>query len=45
MICLSGLSVKDHLLACNLNTGVKTPVTERRGLMDRAYRLGRELLA
>jgi multimeric flavodoxin WrbA len=41
---LSGLTVKDHLIACDLDSGVKPPVTEKKELMDRAYRIGKDLL-
>jgi multimeric flavodoxin WrbA len=41
---LSGLSVKDHLIACDLDAGYKPPVTGRQDLLDKAYRIGRELL-
>jgi multimeric flavodoxin WrbA len=42
---LSGLTVKDQLVACDLDAGVKPPVTEKKELMDQAYRIGRNLLA
>lgn len=41
---LSGLSVKDHLFAYDLDAGIKPPVTEKREFMDRAYGIGRNLL-
>ena len=41
---LSGMTVKDHLIAGDLEAGFKPPVTERKDLMDRAYRIGRDLL-
>lgn len=41
---LSGLKVKDHLVAYDLDAGIKPPVTEKREFMDRAYQLGRDLL-
>jgi len=44
MTGLTGLSVKDHLLAYNLDAGIKPPVTENREFMEKAYRMGRELL-
>jgi hypothetical protein len=44
MTGLTGLSVKDYLLACNLDAGIKPPVTENREFMEKAYRMGRELL-
>jgi multimeric flavodoxin WrbA len=44
MVGLTGLSVKDHMLACDLDAGVKPPVTDRKDLMEKAYRIGKELL-
>jgi multimeric flavodoxin WrbA len=44
MVGLTGLSVKDHLVAYDLDSGVKPPVTEKMEFMDKAYRIGRELL-
>ena len=44
MAGLSGLMVKDHMLACDLDAGNKPPVECRRHLMEQAYRIGRELL-
>jgi multimeric flavodoxin WrbA len=41
---LSGITVKDHLIAYDLDAGVKPPVTERKEFMEQAYRLGRDLL-
>jgi multimeric flavodoxin WrbA len=41
---LSGLTVKDHMIAGDLDAGIKTPVTGRKDVMDRAYRIGKELL-
>ncbi len=41
---LSGLMVKDHMIACDLDAGVKPSVTESKDLMDHAYRIGRSLL-
>lgn len=41
---LSGLTVKDNLIACDLDAGYKPPVTEKKDLMDTAYRLGKDLL-
>ncbi|MGB7788603.1 flavodoxin family protein [Methanoregula sp.] len=40
---LSGMSVKDHLIACDLDAGIKPPVTGRQELLDKAYRIGRDL--
>jgi len=42
---LSGLTVKDHLVACDLDAGIKPPVTEKKECMETAYRIGRDLLA
>ena len=44
MVGLTGLSVKDHLVACDLDAGIKTPVTEKKEFMEKAYRMGVELL-
>ena len=41
---LSGLTVKDHLVACDLDAGTKPPVTEQKECMETAYRIGRDLL-
>jgi multimeric flavodoxin WrbA len=41
---LSGLTVKDHCIACDLDAGFKPPVTERKAIMDSAYRIGCDLL-
>ena len=41
---LSGMKVKDHLIACDLDAGFKPPVTEKKELMDHAYRIGRDLM-
>ena len=38
---LSGLTVKDHMIACDLDAGVKPPVTEKKEVMEKAYRIGR----
>ena len=40
----SGLRVRDHLVAYDLDTGIKPPVTERKEFMNRAYQIGKELL-
>jgi putative NADPH-quinone reductase len=42
---LSGLTVKDHLVACDLDAGTKPPVTGQKECMETAYRIGRDLLA
>jgi multimeric flavodoxin WrbA len=44
MTGLTGLVVKDYLIACDLDAGHKPPVTEKKVFMDRAYRIGRDLL-
>jgi multimeric flavodoxin WrbA len=43
MVGLTGLSVKDHMLACDLDAGTKPPVEGRKDLIDQAYRIGKEL--
>lgn len=43
MVGLTGLSVKDHMLACDLDAGIKPPVQERKELMEQAYRIGKDL--
>jgi hypothetical protein len=40
----TGLSVKDHMLAYDLDAGIKPPVTGRKEFMDKAYQIGRDLL-
>jgi multimeric flavodoxin WrbA len=44
MVGLTGLVVKDFMLACDLDAGVKLPVEERKDLMKQAYRIGKDLL-
>ncbi len=44
MTGLTGLSVKDHLIAYDLDAGVKPTVTEKKEFMEKAYRIGNELL-
>lgn len=44
MVGLTGMVPKDTLVATDLDAGVKPPVTGRADLMDRAYRIGRDLL-
>jgi multimeric flavodoxin WrbA len=44
MVGLTGLSVKDHLVAYDLNAGIKTPVTAKKEFIEAAYRIGKELL-
>jgi multimeric flavodoxin WrbA len=41
---LSGLAVRDHMIACDLDAGIKPPVEERKDLMDQAYRIGKDLV-
>ena len=41
---LSGLSVKDHVIACDLDAGIKAPVEGRKEFLEKAYRIGRDLL-
>jgi multimeric flavodoxin WrbA len=44
MVGLTGLSVKDHMLACDLDAGVKPPVKDNKEFMEQAYRLGKDLI-
>ena len=44
MVGLTGLSVKDHMIACDLDAGTKQPVEEKEEYMGEAYRIGRALL-
>jgi len=44
MVKLTGLSLKDHLLAYDLDAGIKPSVTEKKEFMEKAYRIGKELL-
>ncbi len=44
MVGLTGLSPRDFLLACDLDAGVKPPVSGKQEIMEQAYRLGRDLL-
>jgi multimeric flavodoxin WrbA len=44
MVGLTGVSVKDHLLAYDLDAGIKPSVTEKKEFMEKAYRIGKELL-
>jgi len=44
MVGLTGLAIQDHMLACDLDAGMKPPVEEKTDLMEEAYRIGRELL-
>jgi multimeric flavodoxin WrbA len=45
MVGLTGLSVKDHLVAYDLDAGIKQSVTDRKEFMEKAYRIGKDLLA
>ena len=45
MVGLTGLSAKEHILACNLDAGIKPPVEGKKEYMEQAYRLGKELLS
>jgi multimeric flavodoxin WrbA len=40
---LSGLTVTGHMVACDLDAGVKPPVTEKKEYLEQAYRLGKNL--
>jgi multimeric flavodoxin WrbA len=44
MVGLTGLSVKDHIIAYDLDAGFKPPVTEKKEFIEKAYRIGKELL-
>jgi len=44
MVGLTGLTRRDYLVAYDLDSGVKPPVTDKPEFMDRAYRMGRDLL-
>jgi multimeric flavodoxin WrbA len=44
MVGLTGLAVQDHMLACDLDAGIKPPVEGKTDLMEEAYRIGRDLL-
>lgn len=41
---LSGMTVKDYLIGCNLDAGTKPPVEEHQDLMERAYQIGKNLI-
>ena len=41
---LSGLVVRDHMVACDLDAGIKPPVVERKDLMEQAFRIGKNLI-
>jgi len=42
---LSGMAVTDHLIAYDLDAGIKPPVTETAGFMEAAYRIGKNLIS
>jgi multimeric flavodoxin WrbA len=42
---LSGLTVADHMIAPDLDAGIKPPVTEKTGFMVTAYRIGKNLIS
>jgi len=44
MVGLTGLLVKDRLVAYDLDAGIKPPVTARKEFMENAYRIGKNLL-
>jgi hypothetical protein len=44
MVGLTGLSAKDCLITYDLDAGFKIPVTEKKEFMDKAYRMGSDLL-
>jgi multimeric flavodoxin WrbA len=41
---LSGLAAKDHMIGYDLDAGVKPSVEEKKEFMEKAYRIGRDLL-
>jgi multimeric flavodoxin WrbA len=41
---LSGMMVKDHMIAYDIDAGIKPPVENKKEFMEKAYRMGRELL-
>lgn len=45
MVGLTGLLIQDHMLACDLDAGIKPPVEDRKDLMVQAYRIGKDLLS
>jgi multimeric flavodoxin WrbA len=44
MVGLTGLSVKDHMLAGDLDAGIKPPVEDNNDFMEQAYLLGKNLI-
>lgn len=43
MVGLTGLSVKDFMVAYDLDAGIKPPVTGKKEFMEKAYEIGRNL--
>jgi multimeric flavodoxin WrbA len=41
---LSGMAVKDHMVAYDLDAGIKPPVEEKKEFIDQAYRIGKNLI-
>ena len=41
---LSGMAVKDYMIGYDLDAGYKTPVEEKKEFMEKAYRMGSDLL-
>jgi len=44
VVGLTGLGVKDHMVAYDLDAGYKPPVTDHKNFMEAAYDIGRNLL-
>ena len=44
MVGLTGMSVRDHMVAYDLDAGHKPPVTGKKEFMEAAYRIGRNFL-
>lgn len=42
---LSGMAVKDYMIGYDLDAGIKPPAEEKKEFMEKAYRMGRDLLA
>jgi multimeric flavodoxin WrbA len=45
MVALTGFSLKDYLIAYDLDAGVNQCVTGKKEFMEKAYRIGKDLLA
>jgi multimeric flavodoxin WrbA len=45
MTGLTGLLVKDHMIAYDLDAGIKPPVEEKKEFLEQAYRIGWDLLS